>query len=197
MRPFLTFALAMMPTLSVACPTAADLTQGGILFTAESGDTELFSTLSDGVVQALYTATDGAQSRVLLGRGVYLLEYTEVQNGIPNYFERVAYGFPISPEKLPLPQTDDNYEVAVAVWDYGELHREDQVYNFGPVETIDMAGCTLERMKVTVSYHNEDQTVDDIHYFPKLGISYLAGSSYGVGEDRVTDVYPFVSVAAN
>ncbi|WP_152912599.1 hypothetical protein [Candidatus Rhodobacter oscarellae] len=189
------FCLALCPSLALACPTAADL-DAGILLTAKTGDTETFTRFSEDVVQSIYSDGDGFQNRALLGQGVYLLELMDLEDGklVPD--TRITYAFPVVPGELPEPVAGGLYSAEIAVQDAGDVQREAQRYEFSEITQATYADCTYDLIKVAVSYGDSDNTIDRVHYFPTLGISYLAGSSYGIGADRKEDLYEYVAIKA-
>ena len=69
--------------LAAECPTR-DTLATGIRFTLASGETETFRTTAEGLVESLFEGPEQPANRVLLGRGVYLLELISVDNGIPD-----------------------------------------------------------------------------------------------------------------
>ena len=176
--------------LAAECPTR-DTLATGIRFTLASGETETFRTTAEGLVESLFEGPEQPANRVLLGRGVYLLELIGVDSGIPDPDSRTTYSYPVKPAEMPLPEPGGRWSVTAAVLDMGELRSETQVYEFGPAATAGFGACSYEMIPVTITYPGDDSSNTDLlHYFPALGLSYLAESKYDGNLDR----YDYIAI---
>ena len=167
----------------------------GITFKVKDNGTETFSRYADGVVAGIFRASDGYESRVLLAQGVYLLEYTDLENGQPDQSTGTTYAFPVAPTKMPPPQPLGAWNGEVGTREGDEFGKEIQSYQFGALTEISYGACTYGLITVQVHYDDEDETMDLLHYLPELGLSYLAGSDYGPEDDRKSDRYTYYEVS--
>ena len=164
-------ALCLASPAFAECPVAEDL-EKGIKFTISGDETEVFRKLPNGLITSDYGG-GGYYSRVLLAKGVYLLEVLELENGDVIPGTRVTYAFPVRHEELPDPVPGTGWRAELVLNEGGAFSKETQVYSFGAPQTIRFGGCAYELIPVTVDYPGENQQ-DTLHYMPALGISYLA-----------------------
>lgn len=179
-------ALLVLPAAALAdCPTADDL-EKGILFHVDGGDREVFRRFSDDVISSVYSYGDGGpESRFLLGRGMYLLETTEVENGVTLAGSKVVYAFEMGVDEMPLPTPEAGWTTDVIVREGTFLDTETQIYSFGPQTQVSFGACTYDMIPVIQSYRPDpDEVVEYVNWLPELGISYLVRASYPDGDDR-------------
>lgn len=189
----------LLPSYAFAdghCPLAADLA-AGIAFDIGEGDTEVYRAANDGVIEVLYTGSDGFQSRTLLGQGVYLLELIDMQNDVPDPSTRTTYTHSFTPAKMPVPKPNGAWVSEVAVLDQGRIDREVHDHRFGPAGQLTIGSCTYNKIRVTVRYDDEDKSVDTVDYLTDLGIGLLVGVAYDNGDGtRTDDVYSYLGIRA-
>ena len=188
----LSLALSVIPVTAFAdCPTVSDL-ETGIRFTIEGNETETFRTTAPGVVTSIYTFGDGADLRVLLGQGVYLLELIDIENGKPLPDTRTTYSYPERPADLPAPQPDATWQTTAAVFENGTLRSETQSYTSGTPTRVSFGPCSYDMFPIEILYSGDQTSTDTLHYLPEFRISYLASS---IGQEA-TDVYTYLSIEA-
>ena len=190
-------ALIGAPALALAqCPTGADLASG-ISFRLDDGAKETYKAEGSDRVVVTYVAEDGYQSRLVLGKGIYLLEFAEVADGAVDPDTRVTYSHSLTPEKMPIPQAQGRWVSEVAVLDAGTPASEIHNHKFGPNTQITIGECSYDMMPITVFYNDADRTIDHLEYMPSLGFAVLAGSSYlGEDEEREEEFYTYFDIQA-
>ncbi len=196
MRLWLLPALLLPTVAQAACPTVDDLA-GGIEFDIGEGDTEVHTALSEGVVQVVYTGSDGFQSRTLLGQGAYLLELVDLEKGVPVPSTRSTYTHALTPPEMPVPVPNSGWVSEVVVLNDGDLDKEVHDHRFGAAGTQTIGACSYDKIRVTVHYDDEDNSVDTVDYLPELGIGLLVGIAYDNGDGtRTDDVYSYYDLKA-
>lgn len=185
MKPSL-FSLLALPCAALAdCPTAADLDRG-ILFHVAGGDTDLFRREGAETVRSVYRyAAEDAESHVLLGRGMYVLAYAEMQDGQPVPDGLMRYDFGRRPGDMPLPAPEGGWTADVEVTAAWGTEHELQIYSFGPLSQVSFGGCLYDMIPVIQSYRPDPlETVEFVNWLPELGISYLTRITDRAGEER-------------
>ena len=176
-------ALALPTVAPAGCPTAADL-DTGILFRTLDGDTELFRRVSEDVVLSTYDGGN-AQSRVLLGQGLYVLDNVGLAEGEVLPEAQVRVSFPMPAAEMPRPTPGGDWAVDVIVEEGGVSEPEHQSYAFGPLTEVALGNCTFDMVPVVQTYSPDPYEVTDrVNWLPELGVSYLVQSSHAHGEDR-------------
>jgi hypothetical protein len=198
-RPFSVLPTAVLSlwvasVAHAACPTAADL-DGGIRFDLASEEWEVFIRTGDGLVQADFFYDDGQGSRVLLAKGIYLLQVVDFEPSglIPD--TRQNFSYPLRPSEMPDPVPGGGWSVKAAVLGPEGLTEEVQVYSFGEIVPHTFGACTYDRMEITIEYPAEgEETVsrDFIHWLPELGVSFLAGYE----DEQGREMYDYIAVRA-
>lgn len=198
MRPTLAafLLLAAAPLAAqAACPTADDVA-AGVAFTLGSGETETYRPAGDSVIEVIFDDGLGYQSRTLLGQGLYLLEIVDLEDGAPVPDTRATYAHRFKPADMPPPQPEMVWASQVTATGDGfaqELHD----HRGGALSTITVGECRFETFRVTVTYDDEENSVDTLQYLPQLGFALLIGvDSDGEDGARVTDVYSYLDVSA-
>lgn len=195
----LTAAALAMPALAQdqTCPTGADLATG-IAFEMAGGDREVYRAGdTDSTVEVNFTAPDGYASRILLGKGIYLLEFAEIVDGQPDLEGRITYGHAFPPPQMPDPKPEGRWVSQVATLDAGEPYTEVHNHKFGPMTELTLGTCRFDMIPITVHYDDEETTVDHLEYLPELGLALLAGSDYDDEDgERQRDVYTYLSAKA-
>lgn len=183
-------AILPLPLWAQACPTASDLTEGGIIFEFEEGDSETFRELRPGLIESVYAhdAEASGATRVLLAKGLYVLEIIELERGELQPNTRLTYAFPVAADALLLPETETNglakWSYKVAYNDVGYIDQETQTFTPQPKFEKSYGDCTYDVLPVHVHYSETPLTDRDVlHYLPALGISYLAGNITAEGEE--------------
>jgi len=181
-------ACAAGAAAQTACPTGADVDRG-VRFHLATGETEVFRRLDSGIIESHF-AYDGENSlRLLLAKGIYLLEVVEFNNEAAVSGSRVTYGFPLAPAEMPEPTAGGGWTVTVARLERGSLDSETQSYSFGNPTTQTYGACTYSMLPIEISYplDTDSKRLDVLHYLPDLGLSYLAG--FSDSESTVTNTY--------
>lgn len=199
MRILLTSLLALSPALAFAqgaCPTGADLSRG-IEFKIGDGATEVYKDNGNGIVQVDFRAPDGFESRVLLGKGIYLLESSEVSNGSIVPSSRITYSHALQPADMPIPRPMGRWVSEAATMADNRPGREVHNHAFGPATTLTIGACSYDMIPITLHYGDPDGTIDHLEYLPDLGLAMLVGSSYTDADGmRQDDVYSYISLEA-
>jgi hypothetical protein len=186
-------ATLLAPTLAIAdCPTGDDL-ETGIKFQIEGGATETFQRLENGTTQANYRDGESEETRVLLAKGVYLLEYTPVIDGVASYGERTGYSYDMTPDEMPNPKPGITWNTKASLIESGLFTSEIQSYEFGQLTELTLGSCTYDMMTIDISLDNDGEiTLETLHYLPELAIAYLAETTFN-GE---TDTYVYFDIEA-
>lgn len=178
------FALLFPCALQAQCPGASDLANG-IRFAVDQSDSETFRDLGDGIVESIYTFGEGGGLRVLLAKGLYPVEFVDIEDGRLLPDTRATYTFPIPVGDMPLPAPGGGWDTEVTIFENGGFSTETQSYEFGQMGELTIRGCSYPMMRIEVTFAPDDgNSLDTLHYLPTLGISYLASSRYDGDEDR-------------
>ncbi|GGF48385.1 MULTISPECIES: hypothetical protein [Mameliella] len=176
--------LAFLAPVAWGCPVGSDIDKG-IRFTVDDVDTEEYRRIGPGMIEAVYSASDGLVTRNLLAQGVYLVELVDLVEGVPDQDTRVTYAFPGRAEELAVPEPGGQVTYDVAINNLGDLDKERQIYDFGPLSKINFGACEYDLIPIEIRYEPDDSgTVDLLYYLPAFGFSYYAGSDYTDGSDR-------------
>lgn len=191
MRCFLLAFLASPVIAHAACPTQSDLAEG-IGFDIAGGGTETYKALNNGVIEVVYSDSDGFSSRTMLGQGAYLLEVIDLDNGAPDPSTRITYSHVLAPEDMPVPRPNGGWVSKVASMEGGSVTQEVQDHTFGPMGTLTVGACSYDTFEITVRYDDADESIDTIAYLPELGIGLLVGIAYNGSEgERVDDRFSY------
>lgn len=196
MRFLLSALFTLPPALALSCPTASDL-ERGVLLTYASGDTELVKRIQPDVLSVLYTATDGWQSKLLLGKGVYTLQSVDLDDGEIDLNTQINYAFSVHPSELPAPTAGLAFQETLLVNATGDFDREVHDYQFTALPAQTIGTCTYDAIEVKIAYQDADNWVDTLVYFPALEASYLAANDYDDADGRKTDQFQLVSLTLN
>jgi len=184
MHRHLIIASCLLPLPALACPTAADL-DTGIRIYDRNGGSEVFRRLNSDVVEAIYTDEDGFASRTQLGQGLYLLEYTDLENGAVLKDSRETYVFAMSPRKMPQPQANTEWRADVVLRSADGLQPETQTYRIGPIKALKIGTCSYDAMEVTLTYApGPDNEQEKFQFIPALGFSYITEFRDDAGVDK-------------
>lgn len=178
----------ILPGLAAAqCPVAADLEKGIEIETVE-GEVESFIRIDPHRVQSLLMYDEGAGTRILLGKGVYLLEVLDEEDGQPVVGTRATYTFPLPVADLPPITPGGGWSTKAAILDADGLSSEVQHYIFGAQARVTIGACSYDMIPIELRYRGEasEGDIDYLHYLPDLGISYLVRSYYGAHSDIYT-----------
>lgn len=178
-----------------ACPTAADMA-GGIAFTIDGTEQETYSTFAPGVVASVYESSDGNLLRALLGKGIYLLEFADLEDGKPVPNSRTTFSHIFKPTDMPEPKANAVWVSELTKLEQGSPIRETHDHRFGDLTQITFGRCTYDMIPVEVSYGDELETLDSYAYLPQLGFAiYLAYSHIEDGE-RSVENYTYSDIRA-
>ncbi|RBW42014.1 hypothetical protein DS901_14845 [Loktanella sp. D2R18] len=174
------------------CPVAADLA-AGITFQMGPDVSETYQMLSADQVALTSTYSDGYVSRALLGQGVYLLEFVEIDNGVPALDTRVDYVFSILPDEMPAPEPGGVFLGRMTVSDSAGTYEDKVVARWGALEQRTYGDCTYDMIAGTLASSGDGYPYEEgIHYLPELGIGYLA--TYLDVETDEMDVYEVTGI---
>lgn len=189
------FAVLAAAQAAVACPTAADLDRG-IRMDLSSGEWEIFKRRSATVIESQFFLDEREAIRVLLAKGIYMVEIADLSNGDLVPGTREVFAYPVSHNRMPDPAEGGGWSLSVALrGDYG-LDTEHQNYTFGSPRPYQIGACRYQMIPITFRFEVESERVpyvDVLHYFPELGLSYLASAA---DEGGTPDVYEYVSIYA-
>jgi hypothetical protein len=195
MRILSAVCLTLLPSLGLACPTAQDLDRG-IILNFESGDVEVISRKSDDVLLTIFTAHEGGTSHYLLGKGFYLLQTVDIEDGRPVPHSQINYAFPVKPSDLPTPEPNLTLTQTVIANSGGSLDTEKQDYSFGPIEARTYGACSYDAIDVKIVYDYDEYWAETVTYFPALGLSYLSVNEYDESGERKLDIFQLTSLSA-
>ncbi|WP_136441086.1 hypothetical protein [Pacificoceanicola onchidii] len=190
----LTFLIAALwaPAAFAACPVAEDL-KTGIRLTDKDGHYEILKSYTPGTVTSHYYENGALDSRVLLARGLYLVEYIEAEGGALSASGRDTYSYEFTPEKMPIPEAGKVLELPVVLNEGGDISSGLDVFEADPEITVTLGACAYRVLPVRQYFDKEDrQTYELLHYLPELGVSYLKTSFYSDG----SDTYDYVAIEA-
>lgn len=186
-------ALSLPVQAQSACPVGADMSKG-VRFQISSGETETFQRLGNGLIQGFFEIDNGNAIRTLLGKGVYLLEIIDFEDGSAIMGSRTTYSFPSPPEDLPDPVAGGGWSVTVAKLDRGEFGSEAQVYSFGSTTRQTYGTCGYDMIPIEIRYpdENDPKRRDILHYLPEFQLSYLAEYH----DEEASDIYSYFNIEA-
>ncbi|WP_425099279.1 hypothetical protein [Tropicibacter sp. S64] len=190
MRSLTLIAALWAPAVLAECPVAADLDTGIRMRTADGAYEEL-KTFTPGTVTSHYYENGTLDSRVLLARGLYMVEFIQARDGALDTTARDTYSYGHSPQDIPLPEVGKSLQMPVVINEGGEISQGLDVFEADPETTMTFGDCTYTVLPVRMYFDPADrETYDILHYLPDLGASYLARSFYP-GAD---DVYDYVAI---
>ncbi|SFR46269.1 hypothetical protein SAMN04488005_2231 [Yoonia tamlensis] len=175
------------------CPVAADLTNG---ITLQMGPdvSETYTRLPTGEVELLSTYSDGYVSRALLGQGVYLLEFADLEGGQIVPETQAIYALNIPTDALPIPTPDAVFRGRMVVTDSIGSYDDKIVARWGALEQMDIGGCTYDVIAGQLDSAGDGIPYQEgIHYLPALGFGYLA--SYLSGDMDTPDTYAVTGIS--
>ncbi|MEM8537395.1 MAG: hypothetical protein AAGF56_05985 [Pseudomonadota bacterium] len=168
---------------------------GGIQFGTEDGEVEIFKSLNANVVEQMSDLGDGLTVHTMLGRGVYLIDVFDKENGntVPDTRVSTSHATPI--EEMPLPTANGTWQASVAVRDSAGVFAEEQSYSWGPETSLTLGDCDYTAIKGQIRYESDtDWFEEEVMYLPDVGITLLLAYTDEF-EGRV-DYPPHVSAQA-
>ena len=138
---------------------------------------------------------DGTGVLARLGKGTYVLEITDLQDGTPLPETKVSYGYTMTPGEMPGPAPGLIWNAKTAVRTSDGVDQETHAYAFGDATTIAFGDCTYSMIPAEIRYSGEgglDNLRDVLHYLPDLGISYLAETH----DDQTDSIFDYISIEA-
>lgn len=172
---------------SADCPDKKDLTRGIRLDFAD-GVYLIYRATGAGRIEV--TQIDGG---TLVGvqayaRGIYPLGDAEAGDGI-------SFAYPVPVAGMPIPAPGAAWSVTVARSAPDGTAPLGLDIRFGAAGSEAVGDCTLRMIPVEMRYEGGtfDGVTDTIHYFPDLGMSFTAGSSYAGAPQEY--VLPFAITA--
>lgn len=188
-------ALMLAGSTAHACPTAADLATGIVLF--ESGTDngqQVFSTLSDALVLHASTYPDGFGYRNELVHGTYVSKTASTDNGRVDRYSVLQTNYAQSLASIPVPAVGVRWRASTTIASSDETYDESQVVNWGNETTYTVGDCTYPMVPGTIRYNSKyGKTLEELYYLPTLGFSLLVGYQTDNGPK---DVYGFRDIAA-
>ena len=154
------------------CPTADDL-ETGIALTFLDGAVEVFRRDEAGVVTVDGSSEGIVTHRLTLEHGLYLGRYVAVEEDEEVEMSQSIYAYPEGDAGPQPPVVDATWEGAVELTDGGEMRVEVQRHEVGLPQDETIGDCTLIALPVTITYGDEAEYVEIVHYFPDLQIGYL------------------------
>ncbi len=173
------------------CPVAADLDKG-IRFTAEAQESETIRNYGNGVLLSLYEVEGAINSHVLLGQGIYLLQSIDIEDGKPIARTRSTYAYSMQPSEMPVPTPNADWSAQYVFGDGYGYATHNVEYVFGALTKESFGECSYDMIPVDVVYQPAGDR-ELLHYFPELGLSYLAGH---YDDDGKLDRYSYVRISA-
>lgn len=169
-------ALAVPLAAQSACPTLADRATG-ISVSFEDGSTEVFRPGNDPAVTIVDGVdTDGFAYRMELIHGTHLLVYENVVDGRPDPASRVSYDYGMAPSAMPVPVPGGRWKADVTATAVDGPRPEAQVQAYDVAVSVDIGGCTYDRIEVLIAYDTTDFYTESVHYLPALDIGFLVWS---------------------
>ncbi|CUH75331.1 hypothetical protein [Tropicibacter naphthalenivorans] len=183
--------LALLPGAALAqCPTAADL-ETGIRFQVDENDIEIFTNLTEDVVQSDFWAggepMEGSVSQY--SRTGYLLQFVSREGGEIKPEWRTTYAFPYAPGDLPVLQPGDSFQWDVMMRNQDGLMKENHLFEVqAPVQRT-YGNCTYEVIPYSVTYvdGSDKPNKDTMDYLPGLGVTLWVETTW----DGTTDVMEY------
>lgn len=177
--------LALVPVSAVAdCPVAGDL-ETGIELRDSDGYVYVYTRISPAVVQQDGLAPDGYAFRNLLGQGSHVLQLADLENGAIVSDSIINYSYPMRPEEMPVPEPNLRWQVGAVVNAFGDVYQEFQNQSWSPLGTFQIAECSYEVTRGTVSYKSDGDVIrEEISFLPELGIGLLTAYSDASGYDE-------------
>jgi hypothetical protein len=191
-KPLLCLAALASPAWA-DCPVADDLTTG---ITLQMGPdvSETYTLLPTGEVELISTYSDGYVSRALLGQGVYLLEFADLEGGEIVADTRAVYAINVPTADLPIPEPDAIFRGRMTVTDSAGSYEDKLLAQWGAQEQMDLGGCAYDVISgLLFSSGDGDPYQEGIHYIPDLGFGYLA-TYFGADMD-VPDTYSVSAIS--
>lgn len=190
MRSLTLIAALWAPMALAECPVAADL-ETGIRITTAEGDYEELKSFTPGTVVSHYYAKGALDSRVLLARGLYMIEFIPALEGALETGERDTYSYDYSPDKVPLPVVGKSLELPLVINESGTISEGLDVFEADPEIDVTYGDCSYRVLPIRQYFNvNDRETYDILHYLPDLGISYLARSFFPSGQE----VHEYVTI---
>lgn len=169
------------------CPVAADLDKG-IRFTVNAQESETIRNYGDGVLLSLYEVEGATGSHVLLGQGIYLLQLMDIEDGKLLASTRSTYAYAMRPSEMPVPTPNGGWS---AQYMFEGFEAQSVEYVFGALTKQSFGECSYDMIPVDAVYQPAGDH-EILHYFPELGLSYLAGY-YDNGK---LERYSYVGISA-
>lgn len=192
MKPILSLCVALMlPSVTLGCPTKADLDSGIRLISADD-EIETFTRLSEHVVASEYRYEEGQGTRNLLAQGIYLIQVQDVEDQQLVAGTRATYTYLKIPGQLPIPTPGVNWDTRVVILDEDGLGSERQSISFGDAGDYQIGECTYPSVPMTIDYP-DDAYSEQLIYLSDLGLSILIGA---LDEGEEPDVYTYTTIEA-
>ena len=155
------------------CPVSADLA-GGIRMEQSDGVVEVYRQFKPDIVEVISDFQDGYISRTLLGRGVYVLELSDIVSGNIDPDSRSTFAFPVATAELPLPAAGATWDVQTAARDSYDIWSETISITWGDLTKVNYGACSYDMIPGTFAYRSDTYDHNEvIHYLPELGLGVL------------------------
>ncbi len=172
---------------AAACPTAADLAKG-IRFTLASGETDVYRASGDTRVTGTFTERPFAGSQYVLIQGIYIANVNSFENMLPVPDTSVETEYRSPDRDLPTPEAETIWTVASSSTAGQDKWSEEQTYSAGELSEVTLGDCTYEMIPITVTYSSNRGYLEQLHYLPELGVSYMVASESPDGRHQSTYV---------
>ncbi|WP_296420313.1 hypothetical protein [Pseudooctadecabacter sp.] len=183
-------ALAASPVLA-DCPTGADL-ESGIVFTTDTGETDTYTSRPNGIVQIDALSPENVTYRTLLGKGIHVLQLSDLENGQVLSDSIVSTSYPMAAAELPVPEPGTRWRVDTMINAYGDIYPETQTQTYGQMTAYTVGDCTFDAIPAKFRYESDGFTInEDIIYLPDLGLSLLVAYE---DTDAPREDYAYVAV---
>lgn len=179
--------IGLFPAVALAdCPTADDV-ERGVRFTASNGNTDTYRRTGDGVIEADFRDAGGQGTRVTLAKGIYILSFSRASGSEIDARSTSRWSYPEA--DFPDPVAEGGWDVEAIVASPDGTETQSQKIRFGEPTEMTFGDCTYEMLPIEAEFRAETfNYFDRLHYFPSLGIAYVAASGDLGGEPHfVTD----------
>lgn len=169
-----------------ACPTASDLVRG-IRFDYSDGSAEIFRPQGPGVLRVDGLIGGNLAYRMELGQGIHLLRYEDISDGRSIAGSLSVYDYGMAPTEMPVPVPGQRWQADVKVIGADGTRSEAQSQAYDRADSLDIGGCTYERVPVVIAYDTEEGYLEGVDHLPELGLGFLSWSQTEDGGRVTTD----------
>lgn len=192
MKNLLCLLIAVAAPLSAVarCPVPADL-EAGVVIEYVGGAREVYRRVSEDVVIVEGLSDDVVTHRLTLLHGAYLQRYVAVEDGVEIESAATDYAYPTGDAAPRRPFVNLNWEGVTQITEGGITRDELQVHEAGGLFVRSLGDCSYGAITLTLTYGEAADYVETVHYFPQLGMGYLAAYQNGGRDPRQQAVVSF------